>query len=130
MSAGNRKNQYRLDDTQAVAHTNRRFVYILALVAAAGLLLGLILSSAPAKADVDYELGPVATVYTVKGVYGTKATGFYVRYHNGRINVLPPIKSRLADANDGAERFMIKNRYRALAELKHTLNDFHANQVF
>jgi len=130
MSAGNRKNPYRFDNTATPQEQNRRFTYLIALVAAAGLLIGLILSGGKANADVNYELGPVATVYTVKGVYGTKATGFYVRYYNGRTSILPPIKSRLADADDGAEKYMIRHRYQKLADLKHTLNDFGANQIF
>lgn len=100
-----------------------------------GILLAIVITvllscSVRANADVNSELGPVATTYTVKGVSGTKATGFYVRYHNGVVKILPAIKTRLKDADDGAERYMIKHRYQKLADLKHKLNKFHANQVF
>lgn len=130
MSAGNRKNRYPVSTPVVDVQQRRRSVYLIALAISVAIIASLVLYGPKASADVNSELGPVATVYTVKGVTGSKATGFYVRYHNGVIRILPPMKNRLKDADDGAERYMVKHRYEKLAQLKRTLNKFGANDVF
>lgn len=98
---------------------------LVSLAVAATLALG-----GTAHADVNSDLGPEANTYTVKGVSGSKSQGFFVRYYNGDVKYLSPIKSALRDADDKAERLLIRSRYAALAEHRDLLTKFGANDLF
>lgn len=133
MSAGNRKNTFRPTSTKEInmnKNTKRNSIIALVVLIVVGIIIGWGASRA-AAADIDSVYGPKPTTYTVEGVTGNKKDGFYVRYYNGNVKLLPPLRWAMAneEGDAAAERF-VQKRYNQLVTLKRTLNRFGANNVF
>lgn len=109
-----------------IENKKRKSIIALIVLLVVGVIIGIGIRGAAGAEPVTQA----DTVYTVKGIHGNQTQGFYVRYYDGEVKLLPGIKTALNQADSKAERRQVRREYQNLETLHATFELFGANNLF